>query len=91
VLAHLPQREAFDQVHVAVDRHEAVVSVLAVVLGQLFGRERALGGSGAGIATELSAAAFSVRQLPVHGCSDDEETEHQTGERDDNLVQHHML
>ncbi|MCA1719166.1 MAG: hypothetical protein LC781_20855 [Actinobacteria bacterium] len=90
MLAHLPQREAFDQVHVAVDRYVAVVTVLAVVLGQLFERERTLGGSGAGIATRISAAAFPVLQLPVHGRADDEEAEHQAGERDDGLVQHQM-
>ena len=33
VLAHLSQCEAFDKVHVAVDRHQAISSLLAVVLG----------------------------------------------------------
>lgn len=71
----MPKREAFDQVHVAVVRHIAVVAVRTVVLGQLFYRER-----------EISAATLPVLQLPVHGRPDYEETEHQAGKGDGGLT-----
>ena len=69
--AYAIQREAFNQVHVAVVSHVAGVAVRTVGLGQLFYRER-----------EISTATFPVLQLPVHGRSDDEEAEHQAGKGD---------
>ena len=44
MLAVLPQRKTFYEVHVAVDRHEAFVAVLAIVAGQFLDRERTVSG-----------------------------------------------
>ena len=60
MLAHLPQREALYQVHLAVYRHKTIVAVLTIVAGQFLGRIRVVGGG------VILAATVRSFQLPTN-------------------------